>query len=405
VVNVFRLFSGGVSELREAAFPQNHFNSRSAVVKGNTTVQGSAAKNKDLRLEQFDTKIAKLHLRGQWKVDELLVKAIGGPQPAGVPYVWKWSEVYPLLVEACDVIPESFTARRHLSFLNPGIERGGATHTIRMGLQMVRPSEIAWAHRHSIGALRLIVEGNKRAYTVVDGETCPMEPYDLILTPPWSWHDHHNESSEHVVWLDVLDASLVTMLNTIFYEPYAGDRQQTRRESEAEYIQARIGVLRPTWEKPRSERLPLRYPWREAEALLQKMTHQTASPYDGLSLEYVNPVTGGPALPTLGCWVQMLRPGERTERHRHTSSAIYFVIRGEGETVVGGERIEWSQHDSFVVPNWAWHEHCNRSKNDEAILFSVNDVPVYRALGFYREEPEDSLHMVAAPVVPAPPRS
>jgi len=138
------------------------------------------------------------------------------------------------------------------------------------------------------------------------------------------------------------------------------------------------------------------------------MAQLEGSPYDGLSLEYVNPMTGGPALPTLGCWIQMLRPGESTKRHRHISSSIYFVVRGAGETVVdcggGAERIEWGQHDAFAVPNWAWHEHRNRSKSDAAILFSVNDVPVFQAFGLYREEPEDSLRMVSAPLVPAPPK-
>ena len=354
-------------------------------------------------LEQFDAEIAKRHLRGQWKVDELLVQAIGGPKPAGSPHLWKWSEVYPLLLEACEVLPESFTARRHLSYLNPGLERGGATHTIRMGLQVAQPGEIAWAHRHSIAALRLVVQGSRQAYTVVDGEVCPMEKYDLILTPSWSWHDHHNESREHVVWLDVLDASLVALLNTTFYEPYAGDRQQIRRTNQGEYLHAHTGALRPTWERPERERLPLRYPWSEAKKLLETMAQQEGSPYDGVSLEYVNPITGGPALPTLGCWVQMLRPGESTERHRHISSAVYFVVQGEGETLVGDQRLEWTEHDAFAVPNWSWHQHSNRSKSDAAILFSVNDIPVYKAFGLYREEPEESWHRVAAPPVPVPP--
>lgn len=356
--------------------------------------------NEGKTLEQFDGEIAKLHLRGQWKYDELLVRAMGGPKPAGLPYLWKWATVYPLLVEACDVLPESFTARRHLAFLNPGLERGGATHTIHMGLQMVRPGEIAWAHRHTIAALRFVVQGCAQAYTVVDGETCPMENYDLILTPQWSWHDHHNESDEHVIWLDVLDVPLVAMLNAISYETYAGDRQQVRRPSEAESLQARAGALRPTWERPQLHRLPLRYRWSETEKLLKAMAHLEGSPYDGISLEYVNPMMGGPALPTLACWIQMLRPGENTRLHRHTSSAVYFVVRGEGETIVGDQHLEWTQHDAFAVPNWSWHQHLNRSKNDSAILFSVNDAPVFQSFGLYREEPEESFRVAPAPPVP-----
>jgi gentisate 1,2-dioxygenase len=63
--------------------------------------------------------------------------------------------------------------------------------------------------------------------------------------------------------------------------------------------------------------------------------------------------------------------------------------------------MDWARHDSFAVPNWAWHEHVNRSKTEAAILFSVNDTPIVRAFNLYREEPENSLHTMAAPQVPA----
>jgi gentisate 1,2-dioxygenase len=38
------------------------------------------------------------------------------------------------------------------------------------------------------------------------------------------------------------------------------------------------------------------------------------------------------------------------------------------------------------VPNWTRHQHRNHSASDEAILFSVHDTPVLRALGLYRED-------------------
>ena len=99
-----------------------------------------------------------------------------------------------------------------------------------------------------------------------------------------------------------------------------------------------------------------------------------------------NPFTGGPTLPTIGCWLQLLRPGERTRRHRHTSSGIFYVVRGSGCTVVQDTRLEWSRGDVFVVPNWSWHSHENQSASEDAVLFSMNDIPVYDAFGLYREQ-------------------
>ena len=54
------------------------------------------------------------------------------------------------------------------------------------------------------------------------------------------------------------------------------------------------------------------------------------SPYDGVLMHYVNPVTGGPVMPTIGASMQLLRPGEKTKAHRHTGSFIYQVAKGSG---------------------------------------------------------------------------
>lgn len=352
-------------------------------------------------LKTFDEELGQLHMRGQWLYDELLVKAIGGPRPKGEPYIWKWDTVYSKLIEACEALPESQTARRSLLFNNPAIETHGTTHTMLMGIQIIKPSEEAWAHRHTMAAIRFVIQGDGKVYTTVDGEICPMEDYDLILTPKWTWHDHRNPTSKTTIWLDALDVPLVIGgLNVPFYEPYPGNQLQPLKADQGEYLLSRTGTARPTWEQRKTQNFPMRYRWKETEPQLRALAKGPGSPYDGVSLEYVNPVTGGPTLPTLSCWMQMLRPGERTQRHRHTSSAMYFVVRGQGTTMVGETALEWKHHDSFVIPNWAWHEHINGSQSDEAILFSVNDIPVLNAFDLYREEPENSLHAVAAPQVP-----
>jgi gentisate 1,2-dioxygenase len=109
------------------------------------------------------------------------------------------------------------------------------------------------------------------------------------------------------------------------------------------------------------------------------------SPFEDVALEYINPHTGGPVLPTMACWIQLIRPGVRTKAHRQTNSAVYHVFRGEGATVINGERFTWKTGDFFVVPSWAWHEHLNDT-HEEAILFSVQDTPILLALGLYRQQ-------------------
>jgi gentisate 1,2-dioxygenase len=88
----------------------------------------------------------------------------------------------------------------------------------------------------------------------------------------------------------------------------------------------------------------------------------------------------------MSCEVQLFKGKETTQTHRHTSTSIYHVVRGQGRTRVGEGYLEWRKGDSFVVPLWQWHAHENLS-NDEAVLFSINDRPVMESLQLYREEP------------------
>jgi gentisate 1,2-dioxygenase len=108
-------------------------------------------------------------------------------------------------------------------------------------------------------------------------------------------------------------------------------------------------------------------------------------PHDGRLLRYTNPATGGYTYPTMSCEIQLFKGKESTHSHRHTSTAIYHVVRGQGRSRVGEGYLEWRQGDTFVVPLWQWHSHENVS-NDEAVLFSISDRPVMDSLQLYREE-------------------
>jgi gentisate 1,2-dioxygenase len=103
-------------------------------------------------------------------------------------------------------------------------------------------------------------------------------------------------------------------------------------------------------------------------------------------MEYSNPLTGGPVMPTIGAQLQLLRPGERTKAHRHTGSVLYQVARGRGWSLVGAGHFDWEEKDIFCVPSWAPHAHANGSTSEDAVLFSFNDFPVMHSLALYREE-------------------
>jgi gentisate 1,2-dioxygenase len=74
--------------------------------------------------------------------------------------------------------------------------------------------------------------------------------------------------------------------------------------------------------------------------------------------------------------VQMILPGEVAPAHRHVSSAIRFVLDGEGAyTAVEGEKAIMSPGDFVITANWAPHDHGNTS--DKPMLWlDVLDFPM-----------------------------
>src|SRR5262249_45449885 len=147
-----------------------------------------------------------------------------------------------------------------------------------------------------------------------------------------------------------------------------------------------LGALRPSWVRQNSIQPPaFAYKWADTEKALSRLGEQPGDPYDGIVLEYANPLTGGPTLPTMSCQIHMLRAGEKTKSHRHTSSAIYYVHRGSGVSYVGDQRYEWEQGDSFVRPLCSFHNHKNPTKAP-GFFFVINEKPLMDAIGHYREE-------------------
>lgn len=305
-------------------------------------------------------------------------------KPKVVPYLWRWADALPLVRESGDLVtPDRDVERRVLRLANPGLEHG-TTQTISAALQLLLPGERAPAHRHTPTAIRWILEG-EGAYTTVQGDKCYMERGDLILTPTWTWHDHGNEGDGPMIWLDALDTPLVHHLEATFYEPYPEDQQPIESVGSSERKYA-TGGLRPAWEAPKVDHSSLwHYKWDRTYDALWRLAQVGSSPFDDIAMEYSDPVTGGPVLRTMACWIQMLRPGLSTQAHRHSSSAVYQVFQGEGYTVVDGQRIDWTAGDLFVVPSWTWHEFVNES-GQEAILFSIQDTPLMKSLALYREE-------------------
>ena len=78
--------------------------------------------------------------------------------------------------------------------------------------------------------------------------------------------------------------------------------------------------------------------------------------------------------------VQLVMPGEVAPAHRHTQSALRFVLEGSGAyTAVNGERTIMHEGDFIITPPWAWHDHGNPSSEPIFWLDGL-DIPVLQML-------------------------
>ncbi len=60
--------------------------------------------------------------------------------------------------------------------------------------------------------------------------------------------------------------------------------------------------------------------------------------------------------------LQLILPGEVAPAHRHTQSALRFIVHGKGAyTAVDGEKVTMSPGDFIITPSWTWHDHGNPS--------------------------------------------
>ncbi|MBM3570564.1 MAG: gentisate 1,2-dioxygenase [Alphaproteobacteria bacterium] len=83
---------------------------------------------------------------------------------------------------------------------------------------------------------------------------------------------------------------------------------------------------------------------------------------------------------TLYAGWQLILPGEVAPNHRHSQSALRFVVEGEGAyTAVDGERTLMREGDFVITPAWTWHDHGNDSQKPMVWLDGL-DIPI---VGFF----------------------
>jgi gentisate 1,2-dioxygenase len=164
--------------------------------------------------------------------------------------------------------------------------------------------------------------------------------------------------------------------------PTAQVREQLYRDMHAHN-------LTPLWEvlhalvpqKPSTPCVPALWKYEEVRPYLMRAGDAiTAEEAVRRVLILENPALRGQSAITQSLYagLQLILPGEVAPSHRHTQSALRFIVEGSGAwTAVDGERTTMRPGDFIITPSWTWHDHGSESAGPVVWLDGL-DIPMVR---------------------------
>jgi gentisate 1,2-dioxygenase len=342
----------------------------------------------DATLEAFYAELADHGLMPLWtQRDDLMPMS---PEPAARPTLWRWADLYPLARRAGELVPVGRGGeRRAIALANPGLSgHPYTTPTLWCAIQYLGPHEQAPAHRHTQTAFRFVVEGSG-VWTNVDGDAVAMRKGDLLLTPGWHFHEHHNTTDQPMAWIDGLDIPLVSKLDAGFFEfgPDELGTTETPERSRSERLWGNPGLSPGAALGDRPNSPLMAYRWEHTDAAL---TEQLALETEGAAatvepghaaVRYTNPANGRDALHRIRTEMHRYRAGTSVHPVRTVGSSVWQVFSGSATVIIGEQRFEVATGDLFVVPSWV---PLTVEAADDLDAFRFGDDPVYEALGLDR---------------------
>jgi gentisate 1,2-dioxygenase len=166
--------------------------------------------------------------------------------------------------------------------------------------------------------------------------------------------------------------------------PAAPLRQQLYRDMDPYH-------LTPLWEvlhalvpqRPATPCVPALWKYDEVRPFLMRAGEAiTAEEAVRRVLILENPALRGQSAITQSLYagLQLILPGEVAPSHRHTQSALRFIVEGSGAyTAVDGERTTMHPGDFIITPSWTWHDHGHEAQAPVVWLDGL-DIPIVRFL-------------------------
>src|SRR6266403_1706198 len=292
--------------------------------------------------------------------------------------------------------------------IEPTLFRAAELSTMYTAYRLNDANEVMPPHRHSPNAIRFGLTG-KGNFTGVGGEDITFGPGDMVLTPVDTWHNHGNVGNEPAINLSVLDLPLVETLNAVYFEhDYTElvDGKPVKKKQQTATVptdySARAydhGGLKPRFlqhHRGAGFSSPMYvYRWEAMQELIARFMDWDGDPYEALSIEYTDPLTGGPVFKTMTFFAQVLRPGEKTLPVRQTASLLVAPFEGKGHLIIDGKRFDWEKFDNLAVPGGSWFEHVNGDEKRPAILFVASDEPALKCFHLFKKWGRDAAGDIA----------
>jgi gentisate 1,2-dioxygenase len=271
------------------------------------------------------------------------------PKKKFVPAHWRFKDARAALHQAGSLVSTEHAERRNLIMANPIPGNDYATVASLVGAyQMVKAGEIARSHRHSPNAMRVILEGDSQAFTVVDGEAIPMMPGDVLLTPNGCYHGHDNQSRNDSYWIDFLDVPLVQFLGPMFFQIHPKQVEHVRQIS------------------PKSE---MRFAFSDFSKEILQIPKNSSG---------VRELELGPQkICTFDRFAIALDAHQIWTCDKTTANQLFVVLKGTGTTTVENQMFTWERGDIIAIPSWYNHQH---QVNEDTLLLRVSDLPLLKML-------------------------
>ncbi len=140
-------------------------------------------------------------------------------RPKVAPSVWQKGETPAFIFKGREVIQVLKEMSKQgtddpfdgiaLTYVNPHTG-GDVSSTLGTSISLLKPGMKTRAHRHTMSVVNYVVRG--RGFAIIDGRPFPWDQHDILVVPPWTWHEYSNEGNEEAILLAITDAPMLQRL-------------------------------------------------------------------------------------------------------------------------------------------------------------------------------------------------